>query len=105
METRDKIKTTLNQHFLDIMSDPRQNRHEYIEKITQLIPPLVTNEKNEVLTKSITLNEVEEAVFQITEENAPNLDGFIVNFFHRFREMVKMDVWRRVGDSRVYKRI
>ena len=63
METRDEIKTTLNQHFLDIMSDPKQNRHEYIEKITRLIPPLVTNEQNQVLMKSITLNEVEEAVF------------------------------------------
>ena len=36
---------------------------------------------------------------------APGPDGFIVNFFHHFWDMVKMDVWRIVEDSKVSKRI
>ena len=51
--------------------------------------------------KSITLKEVQEAVFQIKEGTFPGLDGFTVNFFHNFWEMVEMDVWWIVEKSRI----
>ena len=33
------------------------------------------------------------------------LDGFTVNFSHHFWEMVKLDVWKIVEDSRILGRI
>lgn len=105
VENRDEIEATLNQHFSDIPSDPRQDRREDIEKITRLIPRLVSNEKNDLLTKPITLNWVEEAVSQMKEGAAPRPDGFTENFFHHFWGLVKMDMWRMVEDSRVSWRI
>ena len=51
--------------------------------------------------KAITLKEVEEAVFQMKEGTALGLDGFIVNFFHLFWEMVKMDVWKIMEKSKI----
>ena len=44
-----------------------------IEKIIQVIPYLVTHEKNDLLMKPITLIEVEEAVFQMQEGKARDL--------------------------------
>ena len=48
-----------------------------------------------------SLNEVEEAVFQMKEGIARGPDGFTVIFFHRFWEMVNMDVWKIVENSRI----
>ena len=61
-----------------------QDRREDIGKIKRLIPLLVLNEQKDLLTKPITLNEVEEAVFWMKEATALGPDGFIVNFFHHF---------------------
>ena len=104
METREGIDTTLNHHFIDILFDPRKNTRGDIRKITRLIPSLITHEKNDLLMKPITLIEVEEAVFQIKEGTTPGLDGFMVNFFHHFWDLIKMEVWRIVEDSRVFRR-
>ena len=94
METREDIETTINHDLTDIMSETRYYKREYIEKITRLIPSLVTHEKNYLFMKLITLNEVEEGVFQMKEGTAPSPDGFTVNFIHHFWELVKMEAWR-----------
>ena len=60
LETRKEIKASINIYFLDILRDPRKDRRQDIEKITRLIPYLVSNDQNELLMKPITLNEVEE---------------------------------------------
>ena len=51
--------------------------------------------------KTITIQEVQEAVFQMKVGTSPGPDGFTVNFFHHFWEMVKMDVWKIVDNSRI----
>ena len=102
METTEEIEATLNHHFFDIMCELRQDIWEDIKNITRLIPFMVTNEQNDLLMNIITLNEVEEAVFQMKEGIARGPDGFTVIFFHRFWEMVNMDVWRILEESRIY---
>ena len=58
-----------------------------------------------MLMKSISLQEVEEVVFQMKEGTAPGPNGFTINFFHYFWEMIKLDVWNIVEQSRVSGRI
>ena len=39
------------------------------------------------------------------EGTSPGPDGFTVNFFHHFWEMIKIDVWNIVEQSRVSRHI
>ena len=64
METRKEIEPSLNHYFYDIMFEPRQDRREDIDQITQLIPSLVTHDQSDLLMKPITFLDVEEVVFR-----------------------------------------
>ena len=57
METREEIETTLNQHFKDLMSDPRQDRRGDIDQIMRFIPSLLSHKQNKLLMKP-TLEEI-----------------------------------------------
>ena len=105
LEVREFIEAILNSHFSDILTDPRRNRLEYIETITIKIMSLVSDKQNHLLMKTITLQEVQEAVFQMKVGTPSSLDGFGVNCFHHFWEMVKLDVWKIVEQSRISGRI
>ena len=48
------------------MTEVQANRQQDIEKITRLTPRVVTQEHNEMLTKLIGLQEVEEAMKQMS---------------------------------------
>ena len=50
---------------------------------------------------SISLEEVQEVVFQMKEGTSPGPDGFTVNSFHHLWEMIKIDVWNIVEQSRL----
>ena len=84
VDTRREIETELTQYFSEILREEVGNRSREIEKITSLIPSLVTVENNEMLVKPIEMQEVEEAVNQMDLGKAPGPDGFTSNFFHLF---------------------
>ena len=102
MEAREEIEDILNAHFSDILTDPGRNRLEEIEVITQRIPSMVSKEQDQLLMKTITHQEVQDVVFQMKEGTSHGPDGFIVNCFHHFWEMIKMDVWKIVEKSRIF---
>ena len=52
------------------MVEDRGNRGKDIDKITRLIPKVVTRENNEMLLKPISMQEVEEAVNQMAPGKA-----------------------------------
>ena len=70
-----------------------------IRKITQHIPPLVSSKKNEMLMKPNTLLEVEELVLQMENGKSPGPDGFNINFFHHFWDIIKQEVQQIMDDS------
>ena len=105
METREEIETTLNQHFKDIMSGPRQDRRGDIDQIMRFIPSLLSHEQNKLLMKAISLVEVKEIVFQMIEGKSLGANGFTVNLFHHFWALIKLEVWNIVEYSRVSTRI
>ena len=51
------------------------------------------------------LQEVTIASSQMKVDKAPCPDGFTVNFFHACWDMLKMEVWDLVEESRVTQRI
>ena len=62
MENRREIEAELTQHFSENLKEDGGDRSREIEKITRLIPRLVTVENNEMLNMSIGMQEVEEEV-------------------------------------------
>ena len=99
LEGREEIEDLLNSHFSDILSDPLRDRSSDIEIITSQIPSFVSRKQNQMLMNSISLQEVQEVVFQMKEGTSHGPDGFTVNFFHHFWEMIKIDVWNIVEQS------
>ena len=53
METRWEVKAELTQHISEILKEDGEHRSHDIEKITNLIPIIVTGENNEMMTKPI----------------------------------------------------
>ena len=60
-----------------------------IKKITQHIPNLVTQEKNEILMRLISQEEVDQAMKEMALGKSPRPDGFTTNFFHHFWSLVR----------------
>ena len=84
METRREIEAELTQYFSEILREDGGDKSQDIEQITWLVPRLVTGENNEMLIKTIGMQEFEEAVNQMDLGKAPSPYGFTSNFFHLF---------------------
>lgn len=85
VEQYEEIQKVLLSHFKNIQQEELNiDRQPAIDKITQLIPKLVNAEHNQMLLRSVSLQEVETAMTQSKEGKAPGPDGFTSNFFHHF---------------------
>ena len=60
------------------------NRKQDIAKITQIVLVVITQECNEILINPIELQEVEDAMHQMTLGKVSGMNGFPSNFFHYF---------------------
>lgn len=67
--------------------------------ILACIPSMVTNVINESLSSQVSLSELEEVVFGMTKGKAPGLDGFPVEFFQEFWDIIKLDLLAVVQES------
>eukprot|EP00253_Pinus_taeda_P011270 PITA_11270 len=99
------ISDLLSNHFSNIAREPEINRETAIQEITNAIPNSITEEQNWALRKTITMEEVEEAVKNMPNDKAPGPDGFNINFYKACWKIVKNDIWEIVEDSRRSKTI
>lgn len=60
--------------------------------ILDCIPSIISLEENEVLLKTILFKEVEEIVFKMKKGKALGPDGFPIEFFEEFWEVIKFDL-------------
>ena len=67
--------------------------------ILDCIPHLVSAEMNEPLLRPILLPEVEKVVFNMKKGMAPSPDGFLIEFFQEFWEIIKLDLLEVVQES------
>eukprot|EP00253_Pinus_taeda_P016954 PITA_16954 len=74
-----------------------------INKILRNIPKLITEEHNLLLLKPTSMQEVENVVHQLKAGKAPGPDGFTSNFFHNFWDLIKVEVWQVVEESRTLR--
>ena len=66
------------------------------------IPRLVVEEHNQNLRKPITPEEVDQAVQEMPNGMAPEPDGFTLDLFKSYWDVVKQDIYDIVEDSRKY---
>lgn len=65
----------------------------------QHMPPLIFEEKNTLLLKSVYFQEVEYIVMDMYKGKATCSNGFIVEFYKIFWTILVQDIWQVVDDS------
>jgi hypothetical protein len=80
-ESHQDIENTLVNHFQGIAKEPNRDRSAAIQRITQHIPKLVTEDQNVILCKPIAEKEINQVVREMPNGKAPGPDGFTVEFF------------------------
>eukprot|EP00253_Pinus_taeda_P025694 PITA_25694 len=100
IEQHEEIKEEFLNYFKQVHQEPNADRRPAIERITQNVPKFITEEHNELLLQPILTQEVDTAMSQLKEGKAPGPDGFTTTFFHTFWELIKLEVWQVVEESR-----
>jgi hypothetical protein len=85
------IEDELVNYYKDLLSEPIRDKTQAIRKITRHIPSLITKEQNESLMRSITQEEVDQAVKEMPLGKTLGPDGFTTYFFHYCWSMI----WER----------
>lgn len=70
MEKHEDIEEEFINHFKKVHQEPQIDRMQVIEKITKNIPKIITEEHNQLLLRSVSLQEVENVVRQLKEGKA-----------------------------------
>eukprot|EP00253_Pinus_taeda_P021628 PITA_21628 len=92
IEQHEEIEEEFLNHFKQVHKEANADMRPAIERITQNVPKLITEEHNELLLRPILTQEVDTAMSQLKEGKAPGPDGFTTTFFHTFWELIKLEV-------------
>jgi hypothetical protein len=64
--------------------------------VEDVIPRMITDEANNILTTLPSMEEVKNAVFALNKEGAPGPDGFGAYFFQTYWSIIHLDVFNAV---------
>lgn len=82
------------QYYIDLFS-PKGCSAD-ITDFWQYIPSLVSEADNEMLTATPDLEEIKKAVFSLSADSAPGLDGFSGSFFTHCWDIIHSDIYEAV---------
>ena len=99
LQAHTDIEQELLNYFKDMLKEPNIECQPSINKITQHIPRIITEDHNQMLLRPVTMQEVDQDMSQLKDGKASGLDGFTWNFFHFFWEKIKLEVWDLVEES------
>lgn len=94
MEDQSTIGALVETYFLNILSS---KEHYIDEEIFQVIPKLVTEEDNLLLTRLPAMEEVRDVVFSMSADSSPGPDGFSGSFYRVARDILKYDLLNAVS--------
>jgi len=103
IETHEGIENEFLRYFKQTHQEPNIDRTQAIDRVLRNIPKLVTEEHNQLLLCPTNLQEVENAVKQLKARKASGPDGFTSKFFHNFWDLIKLEVWQVVEESRTLR--
>jgi len=90
----DLVVTHVVNHFTNSFTNNIDtNQNNLIEEV---VPELITDRVNHMLTMLPSHEEISNAVFALNKNSAPGPDGFGAIFFQTYWEIIKHDVFRVV---------
>ena len=87
-------------HFKDIFSDDGMTNLSAQLKVLRLFPSYLTEEDREAFTSPVTLSEVEDALKTFKKDKAPGPDGWTVEFYLCFFDLLGPSLLNLVETSR-----
>jgi mannosylglycoprotein endo-beta-mannosidase len=88
---QNSLKTYIFEYYKSLFGDPTPNHFGMLESENNDIPQL-SDEENRILTTDFTEKEVHRAILQMEKNKAPSPDGFLVEFYHKFWDVIKVDL-------------
>lgn len=88
LEKHEEIEKEFQAYFQEILRERTESRDQAIQKITQLIPKIITEDHNNQLLQPISMKEVEDAMAQLKEVRHPVLTGSLLTFFTNFGSLL-----------------
>ena len=86
-------------YFQKIFKEPEGCPIQEILEVLGLFPRMITDEMNEDLTKEITEEEIRYTLHSFQKGQSPGPDGFTVEFYKGFYDLIKKDIPKVVRES------
>jgi hypothetical protein len=98
-----RILQEFNEHYKNLLGTKHTSYMQMQPNLTALYPPgisatayTLTNDHLRPLVDPITLTEVKQAVFTLTKDKASGPDGFPIEFFQTYWDIVRDDIFQVV---------
>jgi hypothetical protein len=97
IEGDELLKKYITKYYKGLFGSPLENNFSLDESIRDDIPQVMEGE-NEKLTKPFCEEEVKKAIFDMKHNKAPGPDGFPVEFYQVFWDLIKSDLLAMFDD-------
>lgn len=94
-----QLASLANSHFKSAFQDTRDTNLVEIIRVAQLFPRYVELEDEEYLVRDVTLDELEATLKWFSKDKSPRPDGWTVEFFLSFFEVIGSDLLSAVEKS------
>ena len=101
IEDDTKLKALGVQHFSDLFSNDGKTNIEAQLNVIRLFPSFVQEEDKELFFSDFTLPEVECVLKGFKKDKSPGLNGWPVEFYLHFFDLVFLDILKVIEHSRV----
>jgi hypothetical protein len=91
IEGQGNLKNYITGFYKCLFGEPEQNSFSLDPDRTEDIAQ-VTQEENNFLTVPFTEDEIKKAIFEMEHNKAPGLDGFPIEFYQKFWDVIKGDL-------------
>ena len=99
------IKRASHSSFKDLYTAPIEDPIDTNAHPFDLIPNLINQEDNNLLTTPVTMNELKETLSIMKPDSAPGPDGFTTRFFTSCWSIIKYDLLKMVRHSQLVNRL
>ena len=90
----EEVSAHIVNHFTDLFTQNSNTINNAM--VEEVIPNLITDRINRILTILPNHDEIHSAVFSLNQDSAPSPDGFGAVFFQKYSEIIKHDVIKAV---------
>ena len=90
----EEVSAHIVNHFTDLFTQNSNTINNGM--VEEVIPNLITDRINRILTILPNHDEIHSAVFSLNQDSAPSPDGFGAVFFQKYSEIIKHDVIKAV---------